>query len=95
VTRVTATENRLVHADPDVETTLSALEAAGLVVVTHLVPVGQDAKTSGWFSVHCPRGCHDSVSIPNKVLTPLVKQRFLEWVTVILVDHDQADIGES
>jgi hypothetical protein len=41
VTRVTATENRLVHADPDVETTLSALEAAGLVVVTHLVPVGQ------------------------------------------------------
>ena len=34
-------------------------------------------------------------SIPNKVLTPLVKQRFLEWVTVILVDHDQADIGES
>jgi hypothetical protein len=92
---VTATENRLVHADPDVETTLSALEAVGLVAVTHLVPVGPDAKTDGWFFVHCPRECHESVSIPNKVLTPLVKENFLQWVSVILTDHDQVDVGES
>ncbi len=92
---MTAIGNRLVHVDPDVEPTLSALESAGLVVVTHLVPVGPDAKTDGWFRVHCPRGCHDSVGIPNKVLTPLVKQEFLQWVAMILIAHDQADIGES
>ena len=92
---MTATENRLVHADADVETTLAALESAGLVVVTHLVPVGPGAKTDGWFRVHCPRECHDSVSIPNKVLSPLAKAAFLQWVTVILMDHDRADVGES
>ena len=92
---MTAIRNRLIHADPDVETTLAALESAGLVVVTHLVPVGPDAKTSGWFWTHCPRECHDSVSIPNKVLTPLVKEAFFQWVAMILVDHDQADVGEG
>lgn len=92
---MTALRNRLIHADPDVETTLVALESVGLVVVTHLVPVGPDAKTSGWFWVHCPRECHDSVSIPNKVLTPLVKAAFFQWVATILMDHDRADVGES
>jgi hypothetical protein len=92
---VTATGSRLSHADPDVEPTLAALESAGLLVVTHLVPVGPGAKTDGWFSVHCPRGCHDRVNIPNKVLTPLVKQTFFQWVAMMLTAHDQADIGES
>lgn len=91
---MTATGNRLVHADPDVEPALAALESSGLVVVTRMVPVGPDAKTAGWFRAHCPRGCHDSVSIPNKVLTPLVKQEFFQWVAMILTAHDQADVGE-
>jgi hypothetical protein len=92
---VTAIGNRLAHADPGVEQTLATLESAGLIVVTHLVPAGPDAKTSGWFRVHCPRGCHDSVSIPNKVLTPLVKGAFFEWVSMIHQDHDWADMEES
>jgi len=92
---VTATGNRILHVDSDVETTLSALEDAGLVVVSRLVPAGPDARTFGWFRVHCPRGCHGSVNIPNKVLTPLVKQEFHQWVSTVLTDHDQADMRES
>lgn len=92
---MTATGNRLAHADPAVEQTLAALESAGLIVVSHMVPAGPDAKTSGWFRVHCPRGCHDSVSIPNKVLTPLVRTDFFGWVAMIHQDHDRADMEES
>jgi hypothetical protein len=95
VTWVTATENRFVHVDPDVEPTLAALESAGLVVVTHLVPVGPDAKTAGWLKAHCPRECHESVSIRNMVLTPLVKQEFFQWVATMLTAHDQADVGKG
>ncbi len=95
MTWVTAIGNRLAHADPAVERTLAALESAGLIVVSHLVPAGPDAKTSGWFWVHCPRGCHDSVRIPNKVLTPLVKEQFFAWVSMIHQDHDQTDMEES
>ena len=65
------------------------------MVVTRLVPAGPDAKTSGWFRVHCPRRCHDSVNIPNKILTPLVKQEFLQWVSTVLMAHDKADMRES
>lgn len=92
---MTAIGNRLRHADTDVETTLAALESAGLLVVTHLVPVGPEAKTTGWFRVHCPRGCHDSVSVPNKVLSPLARRTFFDWVSEVLIAHDQADMGES
>jgi hypothetical protein len=35
------------------------------------------------------------VSIPNKVLTPLVREAFFQWVTTILTDHDRADVGDS
>lgn len=90
-----AIDNRLVHVDPDVEPTLAALESAGLLIVTHLVPVGPEAKTAGWFRVHCPRECHGSVSLPNKALTPLARRTFFDWVAEVLTAHDRADIGES
>ena len=93
---MTAIGNRLRHADPEVETTLSALESAGLVIVTHLIPVGTGARTAGWFKVHCPRGCHGAMSIPNKApLSPLVRRTLFGWVAMVLTAHDQADIEGS
>jgi hypothetical protein len=88
---VTALGSRLAHADPDVEVVLAALESAGLLIVMHLVPVCGD-KEAGWFFIHCPRGCHDSVSIPNRVLTALVRQEFYAWVGRTLAAHDRADM---
>jgi hypothetical protein len=92
---VAATGNRIIHVDSDIETMLSALESAGLVVVTRLVPIGPGAKTMGIFRVRCPRGCHGSVDIQNKILAPLVKQRFREWISEVLTAHDEADMRES
>lgn len=87
---MTALRSRLAHADRDLEVTLAALESAGLVIVMHLVPVGD--KQAGWFFIRCQRGCHDSVDIPNRVLTPLVRQEFDAWVRMILTDHDHDDM---
>lgn len=93
---MTATGNRLRHSDPEVEARLSALESAGLLIVTHTVVVGTGARTAGWFKVHCPRGCHGALSLMNKApLSPLVRQTFRWWVAKVLSDHDQADIEGS
>ena len=91
---MTSLGSRLAHADPDVEATLAALESAGLVIVMHVVAVGGD-RQAGWFFVHDPHGCHDSVDIPNRVLTPLVRLEFFAWVSTILTAHDRADIEGS
>jgi len=91
---VTALGSRLAHADPELEHVLAALESAGLLVVMHLVSVCGEQQ-AGWFFIHCPRGCHDSVDIPNRVLTPIVRREFYGWVGRMLAAHDRADMEGS
>jgi hypothetical protein len=75
---------------------LATAESVGLAVTYHPVGFGRADAQPGWYRVHCPRGCHSEAVRIDALKTDRITQRhFLTWISLVMTDHDKADVEGS